>query len=486
MKPLVAGTSYFAISDTMGCLNTLRPTDTTCSPANNKVIYREFVVADSGVVDFSNLSNPWWTHWRYRLYSGDASELAASQNVSGFPDKVSGLVAKTQCLDGTWGDCYNKRACVLPGTYTFATMGGDANVGMVDRPSFTFIRARTKHHSLETAQDLGSILDTLGPNGGTIATDVDVWSCSDNAMPVNGVAPCTVGSKPATKAIYRQFYLKAPALVRIENPYYWYCSERAWGTRSLFKGKATDGMSGLTPYGQGWSCFGTAGSKAGCELLPAGWYTVVSYNQGPSYDSTFRSVNLEGRYNSSVSYHDEFRIIITPTCPAPTFNRPYKAATDSLKQPFLITYGDRRGSTSAYTKRDSAFVLPTENFNCLVDTPFANHPVKGCQPSSNRVAYYVFKTTQIAFLQINADGYYAALFDKDVRTDSALFSTIKPIQPCNNIAGTIQFCSFQPGTYTLVIFGGDKDVCKSVSPSIYIDEIGYSRFDYAKTLTILI
>jgi gliding motility-associated-like protein len=481
MQPLLDRVAYSAMSDTMGCRNTLRPVDTTCSPVNNKVMYREFVVIDSGIVDFSNLTMAPYnsTPWRYKLYSGDANALASAQNVFAFPDKVTGLIPKTECMDG-YTNCTNKTACVLPGTYTFTTMGGDGDVGRVDRPVFTLVKTRTLHNSPLTAQNLGSVMDTLGPNGGTIKTDVDDWSCTDNAVPINGVAPCSVGGKTATKAIYRQFYLKADAIVRIDNEYYYYCYGRAYGTRTLFYGKATNGFAGLTPVGGGWSCFQQAGSTGGCDLLTAGWYTVVSYNQGPSYDSTMRSLNLEGRYNSSVGYNDEFKITITPTCAAPKYNRPYRAAVDTGNQPFLITWGDRPGSTPAYTKRDSTYALPTEHFNCTVDTPFANHPIKACQSSSNRVAYYVFKTTQVGFLQINAGGYYAAIFNKDVRIDSAQFNTLTPLQPCSNVAGFIQFCFFQPGTYTLAIFAGDADVCKAVTPSIYMDEIGYSRFDYAK------
>ena len=478
MRPLMPGVGYMSTSDTIGCKETLRPADTTCHPTNDKVIYREFAVADSGVVDFSNLANPWSGNWKYKVYKGDASALASAQNVFAYPDRIHGLHPMTECMNG-WTDCTNKRVCVLPGTYTFTSMGNDEDVGRVDQPRFTFLRTRTKHDRPETAQDLGSIMDTLGPAGGAITTDIDYWGCRDNAVAIYGVQPCLVGGKTATKAIYRQFYLKEDALVRIENTSYWWCSDKAYGTKNLFYGKATDGIAGLTPVGGQWSCFSNAGSTAGCELLKAGWYTVVSYNQGPSYDSTMRNLNLEGRYNSSVSYQDEYRVIVTPSCRGPRFNRPHKAARDSSGQPFMITWGDRYGSTIAYPKRDSAYTLPAESFNCTVDTPFNKHPIAGCQPSSNRVAYYVFKTTQVSFLQINTGGYYAVVYDKDIRNDSSLFTTIKPIQTCNNSAGYIQFCHFQPGTYTLVIFAGDGDVCKSVTPVIYIDEVGKSRFDFA-------
>jgi gliding motility-associated-like protein len=481
MQPLANGVTYSSISDTIGCQPTVQPIDTTCNPVNDKVIYRQFVVNDSGIVDFSNLTYSAYSPMRYRLYKGDANALASAQNVFAFPDKITGLKAITECLDYNT-NCTNRTACVIPGSYTFTTMAGNADVGRADKPVFTFVRTRTKHNTPFVAQNLGSLWDTLGVGGGSINSDVDDWSCDDNAVAINGTSPCIIGGKPATKAIYRQFYLNKTSLVRIENIYYYYCYARAYGIKSLFYGKATDGFAGLSPVGGQWSCFPyAAGTTAGCDLLPPGWYTVVSYNQGPSYDSTFRSLNLEGRSNSAVSYNDEFKITITPSCQGPAFNRPYKASVNGSNLPHAIQFVNRVNSTPAYPRTDTTYVLPTEHFNCTVDTPFANHPIKACEPTANRVAYYVFKTTEECFLQINTGGYYAAVYNKDVRVDSLQFATLNPIQTCNYSAGYIQFCYFQPGTYTLVIFAKDANVCQSVTPSIYMDVTNkYSRFDYAK------
>ncbi|HMO61936.1 MAG TPA: gliding motility-associated C-terminal domain-containing protein [Ferruginibacter sp.] len=479
MAPLQPGVAHPSVSDTFGCRPTLMAADTTCHPNNERVIYRQFAIADSGVVDFSNLTQIWNNTYKYRVYSGDANALASAQNVFSYPDKINNLNPKTECFDG-WMNCANKSLCVVPGTYTFTTMGSVGDVGRVDKPTFTLNYVKTKHSSPFTAQDLGSIMDTLGPNGGTIQTDADQWDCTDNAVPINGYQPCSINGRPATKAIYRQFYLKEPALVRIEYVYYWYCANRAFGYKTLFYGKATEGLDGLTPVGNNWNCFQwNAGTTAGCELLPAGWYTVVSYNHGPSYDSTMRGLNLEGRYNSAVSYYDEWRITITPTCKGPQYNRPYKASVNSSNQPHLVVPVNRAGHTAAYPRTDSTYVLPTENFNCIVDTPFSKHPVNACFNEANRVVYYVFTTTKECFLYIAAGGYHAALYDKDVRTDSLLFSSLKPLQPCTNANGYIQYCYFQPGTYTLVIFAGNNNICQSVTPSIYAEEIGYSRFDFA-------
>ncbi len=478
--PLANGVAYQSARDTIGCQPTLRPSDTTCSPLNDKVIYRQFILADSGTVNFSALANSNNPPFRYRLYSGDANALAAAQNIFNFPDKITGLISKSLCLDGYTCNV-NKSACVIPGTYTFASFGSTGDVGRVDRPTFTFTRTRTLHNSPFTAQDFGSIMDTLGVNGGTKKSDVDSWSCDDNAVPINGYQPCTMGGRPATKAIYRQFYLKADAIVRIANTTYYSCNDFAYGTKTLFYGKATNGLGGLSPVGNQWNCFSSAQTANGCTFLPAGWYTVVSYGTGPTYDSTTRLVNVGGKYNSHVGYKDEFTITITPACPGPKYNRPYKASVNTTtSQPHLIQWATNRpGSSPAYPRTDTTYTLPTESFNCTLDTPFASHPIKTCEAAANRVAYYVFRTTEVCFLQINTGGYFTTVYNKDVRTDSMQFANAIPIQQCNSRAGFIQFCFFQPGTYTLVVFAKDANSCSSVTPKIYIDQIGYSRFDYA-------
>lgn len=479
-QPLRDGVTYRASPDTIGCQPTLRPSDTTCSPINDKVIYRQFVIEDSGTVDFSDLvisNNP---PFRYKLYSGDANALATAQSVFNYPEKVNGLDPKSLCLYGVTY-CTNKSVCVEPGTYTFASFGSVGDVGRADRPTFTFKKTRTQYNSLQNALNMGSIMDTLGPNGGTLRGKRDYWSCTDNAIPINGYTPCAIAGRPATKAIYRQFYLKEDAVVRFSNPGYGgWCVGQAYGTRTLFYGKATDGMQGLSPVGNQWNCFSTASTTNNCAPLEAGWYTVVSWGTGPNYDSTMRLTEIGGRYNGYVSYFDEFDITITPACPKPKFNRPHRASVSATSAPHLIQWGTRAISTPVYPRTDTLYRLPVENFNCTVDTPFSSHPIVACEAAANRVAYYVFRTTQVSFLQINTGGYFAALYDKDVRIDSLQFATAKPIQQCNSSIGNIQFCNFQPGTYTLVIFAKDANICRSVAPTIFIDRVGYSRFDFAQ------
>lgn len=477
--PLTDGTTYQSSRDTIGCQPTLRPWDTTCSPLNDKIIYRQFIVADSGTVTFDDMLDGNNPPFRYKLYAGDANALATAQNIFSFPGKVTGIVPNSLCMDGE-EYCQNKSACIVPGTYTFASMGNTGTVGWVDRPSFTFRKTRTKYNSPANALDMGSIMDTLGPNGGTIRGKRDYWDCSDNATPINGYTPCNIAGRPATKAIYRQFYLSRDAIIRFSNPGYGgWCVGQAYGTRTLFYGRATEGIAALSPVGSQWNCFSTASTTNNCSPLPPGWYTLVSWGTGPSYDSTLRLAGTGGRHNGYVSYFDEVDITITPACPGPKFNRPYKASVATGNTPHLIQWGTRAISTPVYPRTDTIFNLPSENFNCTVDTPFSNHPLVACEATSNRVAYYVFRTTQVCYLQINTGGYFAAVYDKDIRLDSLQFATATPVHACNSSIGNIQFCHFQPGTYTLVIFAKDANMCRSVAPSIFIDRVDYSRFDFA-------
>src|SRR5690606_20713699 len=297
-------------------------------------------------------------------YRGDANALAIAQNAHTHTSVVNGLTEQTECRGYTYSCTYNN-TCVVPGTYTLATFGNEADIGGTDRPSFEFNIVNTKHYSPALAQTMGSILVSVPATGGTIKSDVDFFSCKDNAVPINGYMPCNISSKPATKAIYRQFYLKEDALVSISNVNS--CGYNA-GVRTLFSGKATDGLTGLTALGGRWNCFNSSSYNA-CDLLPAGWYTIVSYGSGPTYEDPFQNVNQAGMYGSYAGQMDGFTITLT-VCAGPKYNRPYKASVNGSGQPHLIQWKDRTGSTPAYPRTDTSYSLPTENYNCVNDTPF--------------------------------------------------------------------------------------------------------------------
>ncbi len=474
MMPLENRKLYRAKADTFGCIDTVLPPDTTCSPQNTKVMYRQFTVADSGVVELGYMQ-PWM---QYKLYLGDANSLAAAQNAHTYPTRISGLIPQTECMEYDWYCNNYNTVCVVPGTYTFTTFSDEAKIGSLDQPSVTFSPLVTRHYSASTAQDMGSILDSIPSSGGSFRSDIDTFSCKDNAVVINGYVPCTINKKPATKAIYRQFYLKESAMVTIKNIVtHGYSCNDAPPVRTLFYGKATDGLSGLTPVGGRWECFANSNYKD-CDLLPVGWYTVVSYGSGPTYDEPMKSLNEGRKYGSYVNKVDYFSIDVT-VCPSPKYNRPYKASVNTAGQPHLIDYTDRAASSPAYPITDTSYNLPGENFNCIDDTPFNLHPIVACDTTVTKVAYWVFRTTRETYMEISTGGLWGTVYALDVRKDSALFPTATPIQPCVKGFTKIQLCRLPAGTYTLVIFAGSSSVCSGVTPSIYVDQVRDSRFDHA-------
>lgn len=474
MQPLAWDTEFQTQPDTFGCDFTLLPegasTCITFPPA--RAMFREFSVGDSGVVHFSNLNNYsdsyWGTSVYYQLYSGDANALAGTQGVNAYPEIISGLSAYAPCM--TQVQCSgSNNVCLEPGTYTFATIGNAAEqlVGWGNQPSVQFENVVTQHYNQATVQDMGSVIDSVGGESGSILSDVDWFSCKDNAVAIDGNAPCN----NATKAIYRQFYLNQPAVIEIERASST-CND-ANGVMSLYSGQMSAvGIAGLTTV---WPCFGNSGSTDPCETLPAGWYTVVDFATGPTYGDNFQG-NSNGS-GGNVNKRSQFSINITVDCDGPKYNRPYKAATDN-GNPFLVEW-NVAADTGAYPVTSNLVQLPEENFNCTVDTPFSLHPVEPCDIASSRVAYYVFELTQESFIQINTGYHWSKVYPFDVRTDSTLMMSTDPVQPCINTSYHIEICKAQPGIYTLVLFANGNDRCTSVNPSIYIDKVGTSRFDFA-------
>jgi len=489
MSAMQEGIAYTTHADTLGCGNTVLPAGTHCDTLNRKAIYRELVIGDaysngkqdSGILKLSNIGQ-----LNYVLYGGNANTLASAQNAHLYPDSITGLKPYSTCLNYyTANYCYTNDLCVTPGTYTLVAMGDSANVGVTDQPTLTFTVTGTKHYNGVTAQNMGNILDSgASPH----LSDVDTFSCINNAVPINGYGPPTetYADSPATKAIYREFYLSAPSAVTFyQHVSYYYVGCGAWAnpTMTLFSGQASAGLGGLQPILiNGSYTFQGNGSAviSGCNALQPGWYTVVDYGDGPTYAHPFPNTTVP----NDIGLSDQLIISVTPACPGPQFDRPYKASVDTnTHKPYLIQWGPRVGSTTAYPLTDTTYTLATENFNCTVDTPFSKQPIVSCNPAMDRVVYYVFTLTQPSFVVINTQGYWGEVFNKDVRLDSAQFPTTTPIQPCIQSTGYIQICQMQPGTYTLVLFADDQEViggsCTSVAPTIYIDAPGYSRFDYA-------
>ncbi|WP_276504213.1 gliding motility-associated C-terminal domain-containing protein [Terrimonas pollutisoli] len=475
MKPLVAYQQYVSAKDTFGCANTVLPDDNgICkSPYGEpmtKASYREFEVTDSFMLQIK-LPSPTWIA---KLYKGNANDLAVAQSAFDYPEKITGLTPYTKCLNGY----ESKYACITSGTYTLVSL--DNRMRLESTVEVTPRKTKAKFASPATALDMGSLWDQLGSDGVTMSA-VDTFICYDNPATIDGLAPCNDNAgKPTQKLAYRQFYLNEPALVYITN-YYYYYGKSFSGRYSLFKGKATDGLATLKTMGTKWTCFTSANSDGQCDALPAGWYTVVSYGGGPSFAEPTRS-SISDSYFGELGQENGFYIRLTKPCPDPQFNRPHKASVDTVtKKPYLIQWGPQTGHTAAYPVTYKKYTLDQENLNCTEDTAFIRQYMQKCNAENVKVAFYVFETTQESFVQLEIpDGLWGAVYDFDVRTkDSTKLKTDQPFQTCLNKGGQIQICKLQPGKYTLVFFAPSSYTCHTVTPTIYIDQVGYSRFDHA-------
>ena len=476
---LTPGSNYNTGVDTFGCDNAVLPAGTHCNNSETKAMYFEFDVADSGIMSFQGSFS--WNYWYAGsiLYQGDANALSTAQVAHLSGDTINGLSPATLCFGNN--SCHQPTACVVPGMYTLVTYGDSTIVGQNASWAMSEQLVTTIHHTGALAEDMGSIIDSIAINGGTsVTSQTDHFSCMDNPDTIGGQAPCPLyQGNSATKLIYRQFYLSTPALTTITSNAAYTCANA--GTLSLFYGEATNGIGTLTPVGGPWTCF-TSNYTGPCTTLPAGWYTVVSYGEGPTYGSPNVGYNGNRGYGGDVGLPNAISISFTQAPPGPIYDYPYKACIDTVTHlPFAIKPTTNR-NTNSYPVTDTTYALYRENYNCTTDTPFTLHPLVPCTNSyqPHRVTYYVFTVPQMSYIHISGmNGAMCEVFPFDVRTDSAQMLTTQPVQPCNSNGDYTQLCRLVAGTYTLVIFPPDNFAGSSIQPSIYIDSVGYSRFDNA-------
>ncbi len=485
---LQQNTTYPTGVDTFGCDNTVMPAGTHCNdPDETKAIYYQFLVGDangdgvpdSGIMTFTGAFS--WNYWQTGniLYQGDANSLSTAQVAHLSGDTINGLSKASLCFGN--GGCAGPRACVVPGMYTLVTFGDSTIVGQNASWTMSESLITTVYHSAALAENMGNIIDSIAYYGGSSINSItDHFSCIDNPDSIGGQGPCPLSyGNPATKLIYRQFYLSAPALVTITSSAAYSCAQA--GTLTLFYGEATNGISTLTPVGGPWNCFNSTYTGP-CTPLPAGWYTIIAYGEGPTYGAPVTNYNGGRGYGGDIGYPNYVNISITQAPPGPMYDHPYKACIDTTTHlPFLITQTVNHG-TNDYPVTDTTYNLYQENYNCTTDTPWALQSLMPCTNSyqPNRVTYYVFTLPDMSYIHIyGMNGAMCEVFPFDVRTDSALMLTTQPVQPCNSNGDYTQLCRLVAGTYTLVIFPPDNFAGSSIRPSIYIDSVGYSRFDNA-------
>ncbi len=486
-EPLPVAAPVYATGDFFSCQNTVRPAGSlACNNADTvKAMYRIVNIGQNGILTTFSGAPVCKGPYVYRLYKGHAAQLAQNQNVFSYPETINGLADQAGCqyLQIRSADCTPPyqidffKVCVTPGYYTAVTFGSEDLPGTkrgFDSPYFQFDTVPDYYTDpLNPYQ-----FDAINADSTNVSySSGQAWfTCFDNEADVGGITPCD----GATKLIYRQFYLPVESRLQISQT-----GQR--GLLSVFSGKVSEvGISGLLPYSDSingsWSCFQSMETDV-CALFQPGWYTIVAYGTGNTYDSP----EYEEGNGGDIGFSNEVTITIFDL-PTPKFNRPYKACN--------VNNGNAlewiNAAAGNYQSTAHVYAFEKEYFSCNADTPFSAHPVDPCaivNGNRNRVAYYVFSLSQESFIHIynipiNME---SRIYGFDVRTDSSLMQTKQPVQVCVSLNfeekdiphGGIEVCRMHPGVYTLVIFGGNENKGGSVQPIAYVDRVETSRFDFA-------
>lgn len=479
--PLANNVSYSSQQDEFGCEHSLLPGANRCDTAHKKAIYRLIKIGDadndskpdSGLLSVFNMkTNVGPEKIQYVLYNKNLKNLAVSQSKYLYPDTIGnpGMFGQCTNYNVSYNGSSSRYYCVTPGDYTLGAFGGVAHLGIKDQTTFTFTKTKTAFGNKNAPEAMDTIKSTTD-------SKTDYFSCLNNAEVIDGSIPC--GNK---KVIYREFYIASPQLVEITN--YAPFSFAYLGSNTLYRGRVSAGISGLVthkdPDGRRWECF-TSMRANDCYPLPAGWYTLVSSATGPGYGDKTPLDDVASQNSGHVNAKNRITIKIIKQI-ASKFNRPFKAwpVNDSLNGGKPLSwkpnYGNRINPKNGYL-----FNLRTENFTCVPDTPFSLHPLAPCNPNNNHIAYYVFGLEHESYLRVMGlnPNIKAFIFDFDVRKDSAKMATATPVQGCNTYS-RIEMCRIKAGTYTLVLMYSNGAVFPvQVSPALYIDSVGTSRFDFA-------
>ncbi len=465
LDPLEPGEWYFTEKDSFGCHNTVLIDGGTCTD-RPKIMVREFYIDEPGVLFLSNLSMSGQYDFHYKLYSGSIADLAAAQNAYTDADLITGANEYLGgCIDQQ-GSGSGNYYCLLAGHYSLVTFGDVFQQNKTNDPIIVFYNWDTSFDDPAQPNAMG---DVTTP--GEYDSEIDYYSCDHNALTIGGLAPC--GGFDSIQQIYRTFYLAEPRVVAIQS---------AGGTPfSLFQGNIANGTGNLIPwlgdntFSESWyPCVATQ-QTSDCDPLTPGYYTVVAYGVVPDY--TDPSLNGTSGFKGSLGIEHRIKLTIQLPEEVPC-NRPEKTCFANGGDPVDWDY-DALSDLCPFTKK--VYSLDTVEFNCVPDTPFADHPIEPCESSNNRTAYYGFKLSYQSYIAIRGipNVFDVQLFGFDASLFPELLIQEEPVADCNPAAFPERgYCNVPPGTYTLVVFAEDQHAGERLTPTLIVERVVDSRFDH--------
>lgn len=440
---LTSGTQYYSTQDYFECRTTVLPDGPLCTATDDRAIYRLIYVNANGIL---TVGGGVWYRFRYRLYRGDASSLPIVGN------RIQGLVDQVGCQSLYWP----AKVCVTPGWYTLVTLGDVADVGYGDRP---WTRFEAFPPTLFTNPAAPEALDTLGNANGTVVATPTRFNCDDNPLTILGYAPCN----NATKQVYRQFYLDSPQLVTFTDNSAAYQTVGSGIRHRIFRGRISN--STLTALER--DCFSSF-----TECMQPGWYTVVSYG----YGNTFATPPYTSGYGASIGDLTGFTLSINPSLQQ--FGTFATAEQVNGGLPIFWEPDYPGGHTAQIPRNHKTYTLGTEYWVCADNLPFPAG-ITPCVASHNRVSYRVFTLSKPSHVMIEGlnpwpYNHQSRVYQGDITGQTPPFTAI---QEC--MTDDIRLC-LSPGTYTLVTFAGDQNIGRTMTPVIYLDSLGVSKFDHAQ------
>ena len=495
--PLEEGTTHASDSAWISCAKTLLPAGTDTVLPNNafvdRAIYRAFNIEagadglggrlmvgsasdyETGAVGIQSM-----------LFRGDADALALDQGLTGWPEAIEELLPIEGPENYSLGYQYrNKAYCVSPGTYTLVTYGDSLKVGGLSKPSFTFTRQNSLFSNPASPENLGDIIT----QGLSVTSQLDTFTCSNNPAVIDGLAP----PNNREKLLYREFYLSQDAAVTVQTWVEGPNGYNYWERYRVFSGRVSEvGTEGLTlaPYhrtaddftqGQFYSSYSIDFNTPDCGVLSEGWYTVVSYGEGPGYDNGFAWSSNWAADVGFVGLWEHITVMAdTNILPGPFFSRPHLACDiDAVANGGDPLTWDNTDGTAAIPNAATPYTAELERFKPQTDSLHIQNTLPACD-GALRVSYYRFSTDADYHVRITGvQNQYKQLFALDALTaDSLLFATTEPLADCPNYANDIEVCALNAGTYTLVVYGMVEDSCDvEFIPQISLQPAPESRFD---------